>query len=207
MQNIPILVEDNDGSSTSTTFTGSIVTSAPLVSAVKLQISNQPPSISNITLVSESIVVESVLIPLSGNGINYSLEATIEDIDGISSVQAKIGRLAPIGKSESWILMSDDGTGADRVAGDGVYSLYFTARSSLGEGEMPILIRATDVFQETTNTEDQAHSITIVKSISGNSDANWVQKNSTQIILGSLGILLFTSIIAFFIIVRNSEIE
>ena len=156
---------------------------------------------------SESIVVESVLIPLSGNGINYSLEATIEDIDGISSVQAKIGRLAPIGKSESWILMSDDGTGADRVAGDGVYSLYFTARSSLGEGEMPILIRATDVFQETTNTEDQAHSVTIVKSISGNSDANWVQENSTQIILGSLGILLFTSIIAFFIIVRNSEIE
>ena len=207
MQNIPILVEDNDGSSTSTTFTGSIVTSTPLVSAVKLQISNQPPSISNITLVSESIVVESVLIPLSGNGINYSLEATIEDIDGISSVQAKIGRLAPIGKSESWILMSDDGTGADRVAGDGVYSLYFTARSSLGEGEMPILIRATDVFQETTNTEDQAHSVTIVKSISGNSDANWVQENSTQIILGSLGILLFTSIIAFFIIVRNSEIE
>ena len=143
----------------------------------------------------------------SGNGINYSLEATIEDIDGISSVQAKIGRLAPIGKSESWILMSDDGTGADRVAGDGVYSLYFTARSSLGEGEMPILIRATDVFQETTNTQDQAHSVTIVKSISGNSDTNWVQENSTQIILGSLGILLFTSIIAFFIIVRNSEIE
>ena len=84
MQNIPILVEDNNGSSTSTTFTGSIVTSMPLVSAVKLQISNQPPSISNITLVSGSIVVESVLIPLSGNGMNYSLEATIEDIDGIS---------------------------------------------------------------------------------------------------------------------------
>lgn len=207
MQNIPILVEDNNGSSTSTTFTGSIVTSMPLVSADKLQISNQPPSISNITLVSGSIVVESVLIPLSGNGMNYSLEAAVQDIDGISSVQAKIGRLAPIGKSESWILMTDDGTGADRVAGDGVYSLYFTARSSLGEGEMSILIRATDVFQETTTAEDQAHSVIIVKSISGNSDANWVQENSTQIILGSLGILLFTSIIAFFIIVRNSEIE
>ena len=207
MQNIPILVEDNNGSSTSTTFTGSIVTSMPLVSADKLQISNQPPSISNITLVSGSIVVESVLIPLAGNGMNYSLEAAVQDIDGISSVQAKIGRLAPIGKSESWILMTDDGTGADRVAGDGVYSLYFTARSSLGEGEMSILIRATDVFQETTTAEDQAHSVIIVKSISGNSDANWVQENSTQIILGSLGILLFTSIIAFFIIVRNSEIE
>ena len=207
MQNIPILVEDNNGSSISTTFTGSIVTSMPLVSAVKLQISNQPPSISNITLVSGSIVVESVLIPLSGNGMNYSLEATIEDIDGISSVQAKIGRLAPIGMSESWILMSDDGTGADRVAGDGVYSLHFIPRSSLGEGEMPILIRATDVFQETTNTEDQAHSITLVISNSANSNANWVQENSTQIILGTLGILLFASIIAFFIIVRNSEIE
>ena len=86
--------------------------------------------------------------------------------------------------------MSDDGTGADRVAGDGVYSLHFIPRSSLGEGEMPILIRATDVFQETTNTEDQAHSITIVISISANSNANWVQENSTQIILGTLGILL-----------------
>ena len=79
--------------------------------------------------------------------MNYSLEATIEDIDGISSVQAKIGRLAPIGMSESWILMSDDGTGADRVAGDGVYSLQFIPRSSLGEGEIPILIRATDGFK------------------------------------------------------------
>ena len=46
-------------------------------------------------------------------------EMCIRD-SGLSSVQVKMGRLAPIGESNSWILMKDDGDGVDRVANDGV---------------------------------------------------------------------------------------
>ena len=206
MQNIPILVEDNDGSSASTTSTGGIVSNIPYRPADMIQISNQPPSISNLTLTSEGEIVNHVSSPLSGVE-NYTLEVVIHDVDGISSAQAKMGRLAPIGQSESWILMVDDGTGPDRIAGDGVYSLHFSARSSLSEGEISVYIRATDVFQSTTSSQDQLHKITIVKSFSDSSGPSWVENNTSMLILASLGTLLVIGIGAFVFIIRNSDIE
>jgi len=206
MQNIPILVEDNDGSSASTTSTGGIVSNIPYRPADMIQISNQPPSISNLTLRSEGEIVNHVSSPLSGVE-NYTLEVVIHDVDGISSAQAKMGRLAPIGQSESWILMVDDGTGPDRIAGDGVYSLHFSARSSLSEGEISVYIRATDVFQSTTSSQDQLHKITIVKSFSDSSGPSWVENNTSMLILASLGTLLVIGIGAFVFIIRNSDIE
>ena len=206
MQNIPILVEDNDGSSASTTSTGGIVSNIPYRPADMIQISNQPPSISNLTLTSEGEIVNHVSSPLSGVE-NYTLEVVIHDVDGISSAQAKMGRLAPIGQSESWILMVDDGTGPDRIAGDGVYSLHFSARASLSEGEISVYIRATDVFQSTTSSQDQLHKITIVKSFSGSSGPSWVENNTSMLILASLGTLLVIGIGAFVFIIRNSDIE
>ena len=101
----------------------------------------------------------------------------------------------------------DDGTGPDRAAGDGVFSLSFSARSSLSEGEMSVMIRATDVFLSTTAIENQWHNITIVKSSSGSSGGSWVEENSMQLILASLGSLLVIGVGAFVYIVRNSEID
>ena len=139
--------------------------------------------------------------------MNYTLEATIQDFDGVSSVQAKIGRLAPIGQSEVWQLMSDNGIGPDRVANDGVFSLEFSARSSLSEGEMTLLIRATDIFLSTTADQDQQHNISITKSDSVKSGTSWISSNSTAIILISLVTLLAVGAGAFINILRNSELE
>ncbi len=206
-QNIPILLEDSDGATVSSTSTGGIVSSEPQRTANQVMVVNQPPSIANLTLFNDGSEVDFVSSPVSGDPVNYSMEVSIEDLDGISSAQAKIGRLAPIGNSETWLLLIDDGTGPDRAAGDGVFSLSFSARSSLSEGEMAVMIRATDVFLSTTAPEDQWHNITIVKSDSGSSGASWIEENSMQLILASLAALLAVGVGAFVHIVRNSDIE
>ena len=206
-QNIPILLEDFEGGTASTTSTGSISSSIPPRTAKKVLIGNHPPLIHNLTLLKDGSVVDSVSLPDSGGAVNYTIEVSITDLDGISSAQAKIGRLAPIGQSETWLLMLDDGTGPDRTAGDGTYSLSFSARSSLSEGELSVKIRATDVFLSTTASDDQLHNITILRAESGSPGSSWVEDNSLTLILSSLGALLAIGIGAFVYIVRNSEIK
>jgi len=206
-QNIPILLEDQDGASISTTLIGSVHSSIVGHQAEKVLIGNQPPLISNLTFLKDGVEVAQVTSLESGGQVNYTMEVSIQDYDGISSAQAKIGRLAPIGNSESWLLMIDDGSGPDRVAQDGIFSLSFSARSSLSEGEMSLMIRATDVFLSSTPVSEQSHNITILKSESGSSGQSWVSDNSTEIILASMFVLISIGVGAFVHIVRNSELE
>ena len=206
-QNIPIHLEDQEGASTTTTLIGGILSSEIGMQAEKILIGNQPPAISNLTILRDGIPVDQIKSLNSGGQLNYTLEVTIHDFDGISSVQAKIGRLAPIGQSEVWKLMSDDGIGPDRVSNDGVFSLSFSARSSLSEGEMTLLIRATDIFLSTTAEQDQQHNVSITKSDSAESGPSWISSNSTAIILISLISLLTIGVGLFINIVRNSELD
>ena len=205
-QNIPILITDGEGASVSTisvqTGPGSYGQAAK-----RLEIENDSPRISNLTLVRNQITVETVKVPLSGASIDHTFEVTIQDYDGVSSAQAKIGRLAPIGQSESWMLLSDDGTGPDRVAGDGIYTLEFSARSTLGEGEMPILIRATDGYLSMTPSGERNHMITLEKASSGGDGSNWVTEHSTDLIIASLGLMLVLGVGAFAYAMRNSKLE
>jgi hypothetical protein len=206
-QRVPIIIEDADGASSSTTMTGGVKASENLKAANQLQIDNQSPRISNLTILWGQTTVDVIASPTSGDPINYSLEVTVEDFDGVSSVQAKIGRLAPIGQSETWMLLKDDGTGPDRVAGDEVFSLQFSARSSLWEGDTVIMIRATDIYLSMTPTNEQSHNVTIVKASSTGPGSSWIADNSIELVLVSMGTLLLLGIGAFVYIVRNSELE
>ena len=206
-QNIPILLEDNAGASISTTQIGSVYSSTIGHQAAKVLIGNQPPSISNLTFLKDGNEVAQVTSLVSGGQEGYTMEVSIHDYDGISSAQAKIGRLAPIGQSEEWLLLVDDGTGADRVPKDGIFSLSFSARSSLSEGDMSLLIRATDVFLSTTPTSEQLHNVSIVKSDSGSKGASWLSDHSTELVVASMFLLLSIGVVAFVQIVRNSELE
>jgi len=206
-QNIPILLEDQDGASISTTLIGGISSSTFSRQAETVLIGNQPPSLSNLTFLKDGSPVEHVTSLISGGQLNYTMEIEINDFDGISSVQAKIGRLAPIGQSEAWLLMSDDGSGPDRVAKDGIFSLSFSARSSLSEGEISLMIRATDVFLSTTSEADQFHNVSILKSNSGETGSSWVSDHSTEIILSSIVSLLAIGMAVFAHIIRNTEFE
>ncbi len=206
-QNIPILLEDNAGASISTTQLGSVHSNTIGHQAGKVLIGNQPPSISNLTFLKDGLEVAQVTSLVSGGQENYTMEVSIHDYDGISSVQAKIGRLAPIGQSEEWLLLVDDGTGPDRSPHDGIFSLSFSARSSLSEGDMSLLIRATDVFLSTTPPSEQLHNVSIVKSDSGSTGASWISDHSTELVLASMFLLLSIGVVAFVQIVRNSELE
>ena len=206
-QNIPILLEDVAGASISTTQIGNIYSSTVGREAGKILIGNQPPSITNLSFLKDGNEVNEITSLVSGGQTNYTMEVTIHDYDGISSAQAKIGRLAPIGQSEEWLLLVDDGTGPDRIPQDGIFSLSFSARSSLSEGEMSILIRATDVFLSMTPASEQLHNVSIVKSDSGSGGTSWISDHSTELVLASMFLLLSIGAVTFVQIVRKSEIE
>jgi len=151
--------------------------------------------------------VEAIHVPESGDTITHTLEATIEDPDGVSSAQARIGRLAPIGSSDKWLLMADDGTGGDRLSGDGVYTIQFDVRSSLPEGNITIQIRATDTYQSMTPDSLQSHTLQLVKTDSGGGGSSWISDNATTLVLVVLGLLMALGITAVAVSLRNSELE
>jgi len=190
---LPIRLTDLDGASR---LSHSIIMDGNLVDAPQLTILNEAPIVDTISIYRNGEVRENIAVPEYGSPISQLIEVLIDDPDGISSVQAKIGRLAPIGQSEQWLLMVDDGTGGDRIASDGIYTLSVDARSSLPEGEMTILIRGTDIYLSTTAEEDPETSSTF-----------WTAKMTTALIWGVLILLTMLAITGIVITLKNSELE
>ncbi|MAQ57408.1 MAG: hypothetical protein CMA47_04240 [Euryarchaeota archaeon] len=201
---IPIRITDGDGETVIAVHTHS---AGFPVDAPRLTIENEAPTIESLTILRNGEIVDTVHVPSSGDPITHLLEVTIHDPDGVSSAQAKIGRLAPIGNSEAWLLMVDDGTGGDRVAEDGVYSLLFDVRSTLPEGNMTIEVRATDTYLSTTPFNDQQQTLELEKLNSGGNGGSWISDNSMMLIAVGLALLLLIGVIAVAISMRNSESE
>ncbi len=201
---IPIRITDGDGETVISehTHAGGFPIDAP-----KLTIVNEAPIIGDIIIIREGETVDTVHVPSSGDPITHFLEVAIDDPDGVSSAQAKIGRLAPIGSSDAWLLMVDDGTGGDRVAGDGIYTLSFDVRTTLPEGNMTIEVRATDTYLSTTPYNDQQQTLELEKMISGGSGGNWIADNSMLLVAVGLVLLLLIGATAIVISIRNSETE
>ena len=138
---------------------------------------NEPPSMTPISLSrydeksTNFILTESIILSANESPAAHIIEVGVDDPDGVSVVQAKIGRLAPIGSSEKWLSLNDDGENGDRNAGDGIYTMTFEARSSLGPGLIDIHIRSFDIYQSMTPLSEQSHQLTIEQdnSVSGNS--------------------------------------
>ena len=134
------------------------------------------------------------------------LEILMIDPDGLSSVQVKMGRLAPIGESNNWILMKDDGIGVDKIANDGIYSLEVFARSSLPNGEIEIFVRGTDIFLSTTDLVDQSLVIKLDKNQESNTD-NWILDNKSVLVVIGLLIVICLSFAGILMILRNSDFD
>ena len=166
-------------------------------------IMNEPPSMTPISLSkydeqsTNFIMTESIILSANESPAAHIIEVGVDDPDGVSVVQAKIGRLAPIGSSEKWLSLNDDGENGDRNAGDGIYTITFEARSSLGPGLIDIHIRSFDIYQSMTPLSEQSHQLIIEQdnSVSGNS---WFNGNmqiiailSTAFIaLAGMGVLI-----------------
>ncbi len=192
---IPVQVEDSEGAS------------ALIDAGAVIEVLNEAPSVSNVSFLDEGEWSEFVEIPASGEKA-YTIEVSIDDPDGVSSAQVKMGRLAPIGKSETWLLLNDEGEDGDRVAGDGIFTIQIQVRSSLTEGEMNFLVRASDIFQSMTPESEQIHSIELIdEQDSGSSGGSWLADNATSLVLIGLLILLALAATALVLTLRNADLE
>ena len=182
-----------------------------------LEIENENPSLEYIEVLSsgqsqttisvDGTVQHFVHSPTTDVAISHTLEVTVNDPDGVSSVQAKIGRLADIGKSDDWLLLVDDGTSGDRVSGDGVYTLEFDVRPSVPEGDIAVLIRASDIFFATTDIEDQTHTFSILKSDCCSDNRGWFSKNAETIAVVSISVLFVCGLAAILLSIRKSDFD
>jgi hypothetical protein len=168
---------------------------------------NEAPSITNVSFTQSGEWVNKLEVPKEGTK-EYLIEVSIEDPDGVSSAQVKIGRLAPIGQSENWLSLTDDGQGGDRIANDGVFSLEIELRSTLSVGEINYLIRSADIYQSLTPEEQQTHTIELVDSTKIGSDgSNWLAEHATSVVLVGLLMLLAIGATALVVTMRNSDLE
>ena len=201
---IPVRITDGDGG---TTMAVHVHPNGYPVEAPTLTIENEAPWVSSVTVMRDGEQAETIHAPDGGDPITHTLEATIEDPDGVSSAQARIGRLAPIGNSDKWLLMVDDGSSGDRVAGDGVYTIQFDVRASLPEGDITIQIRATDTYLSMTPDALQSHILQLEKIDSGGGGSSWISDNATTLVFIALALLLVVGITAVAVSLRNSELE
>ena len=203
-RNLNIRLMDSMGEFRSTS---QIYANGQFKDASRLIVLNEAPSIGNITLFRNSEIVSNILVPEQGDPITHTLEVTINDVDDISSAQIKIGRLAPIGSSNSWLLLDDDGNDGDRVANDNIYTITFDVRNTLAEGEFTIFIRATDNYFSITPEDSQEHTLFLEKGISDESGVNeWLSENSLILISFLMIILLLIGFSGVFYLLRNSEL-
>ncbi len=193
-----------DGNESSRLITESIINGEKISSL--LIIENEAPKFINYSIVKDGEFSDSVIVPRSGDPIPQVLEVSMSDPDGLSSVQVKMGRLAPIGESNSWILMKDDGDGVDRVANDGVYSLEIFPRSSLPNGEIEIFVRGTDIYLSTTDINDQNLILKLDK-IEQSTSENWISENQSLLIVIGLSFVLLLAFAGILMVLRNSEID
>jgi hypothetical protein len=195
-RSIPIQVEDSEGAS------------ALIDAGAVIEVLNEAPSVTNVSFLDEE-GERSQLVEIPKNGEKtYTIEVTIDDPDGISSAQVKLGRLAPIGKSETWLPLNDEGEDGDSLAGDGIFTTTINVRSTLTEGEMNFLVRASDIFQSMTPEGEQIHSLELIdEKGSGNNGGSWLVDNSTSIVLVALLILLALGATAVILMMRNADLE
>ncbi|MDG1533801.1 MAG: hypothetical protein P8Q35_05130 [Candidatus Thalassarchaeaceae archaeon] len=181
--------------------------SAFLNEGASIMVLNEAPSITNVSFTQSGEWVSKLEIPKEGTK-EYVIEVSIEDPDGVSSAQVKIGRLAPIGQSENWLSLTDDGQGGDRIANDGVFSLDIELRSTLSVGEINYLIRSADIYQSLTPDEQQIHTIELVDSTKIGSDgSNWLAEHGTSVVLVGILMLLAIGATALIVTMRNSDLE
>lgn len=77
-------------------------------------------------------------------------EAEISDQDGVTNARANLGVFAQLGAPSGWVNMNDNGINGDRIAGDGIFSVQLSVRSSTPLGTHEIQIQAIDSFDVAT---------------------------------------------------------
>ena len=176
------------------------------VESERITILNDGPVLSNLTISRQGSIVNNFLVPnLGEQDIAHVISIEAYDPDGISVVQVQLGILAEIGNADDWVLMKDDGTGGDEIAGDGIYSLTVLTRSTMPTGTTEIELRGIDNYLESTPGNERSFTVTLSDSSSEGIGSGWA--DSTALIILAVGIFLTLTIVGGIIVLRNANFE
>lgn len=159
---------------------------------ITIDVLNTPPTITNPG--SLSIVRET-------SSTTVVLEVPIRDYDGVLVARANLGVFTPFTSQETWQTMHDDGSNGDAIAGDGVYSVELQVRSSIPLGTHEVLIQASDVFGEVSQTESLAVQLTEEDSVVPGVESAFL---STTVLIGLLAVFAIGGAAVVFLSIRNS---
>jgi hypothetical protein len=210
---LPVWLADNDNGSGHTTmitvadasdiFATGVTWTEPMP---ELHILNEGPSVSNATIWDGEEVLEFITLPKEGAGsISLVMTAVVTDADSITVVQAKLGMLGPPGEGGTWFTMVDDGTGADAVAGDGIYTIAIEVREGLPEGVAMVEIRGIDVHLAQTGTLDRDFTFDLKNpgTGGGGGEALFEFAGSAFVILIVIGIFLLAGAVTVVVIMMR----
>lgn len=105
-------------------------------------VENTPPTLSLVT--TESLV-------RAGSNTEQAIEIRVQDPDGILMVRADLGVLKPLGQTNRWVTLYDNGQGLDREANDGIYTATASVRTSTPISAHEIFVQASDSFGDATS--------------------------------------------------------
>ena len=173
-----------------------------------LLVLNEGPSVTAVRILLEGEEVEAVQLPADDAGARtHLISVQMEDPDGVTIVQARLGVLADPGSGESWLSLRDDGTEGDLVANDGNWSIAVNARPGVPAGAVTIHVRGTDVFLAQTDLFDQEHQILLEApdepTGGGGGDALMDVLSNPLIIILALGVLLLLAGIGVALVIRK----
>lgn len=106
-----------------------------------LTVENTPPTLTLAT---------TEPLQRSDSDTQQGIEIRVDDADGILLVRADLGVLKPLGQTNRWVTLYDNGQGLDREANDGIYTATASIRTSTPISAHEIFIQASDQFGDAT---------------------------------------------------------
>ncbi len=122
-----------------------------------------------------SFIAEPQEVPADGSTPLYFV-AQVYHPQGLETIGSVRLNLTPVG-AEGWQDMKDDGTGADDVAGDGVYTLQTTVDESVPPGPKGVFLQVSDAAGKKAV---EVFELKIKRSITGTVTQNGSEKKSFE---------------------------
>jgi len=133
-------------------------------------------------------------IELGDENTNYTISIIVNDVDGVTSVQAKLGAFAEPGKDSEWIHL--------QYQGEGVWSKTVSVRKGTNYGTHEVLFRATDIFGATSNEYSLAVNVVEPGQSGGPVDGAFAL---SAIVISSLAVFALVAIGAVIFMVRGGK--
>lgn len=134
------------------------------------------------------------MIELGNLNTNYTISISVNDVDGVTSVQAKLGAFSEPGKDSDWIYL--------QYQGEGIWSKTVTVRKGTNYGTHEVLFRATDMFGATSSEYSLAVNVVEPGQSGGPVDDS---SASSSIVISSLAIFALVAIGAVIFMVRGGN--